>query len=332
MSDMYFDPNSFNFEDLVDVVEDSPKDFKRNVDNQSLSNPDGGVIETARDLIDPEEREPEAPQELDPNSDVSDLLYSEEDKSDASDDFNYLPDDYLIDFGGRKATKAEVNQKLAIIEEIEQKADFISAIYEKAEQGTRWLTRESGVSVRSIDNEIAQLTQDIHSAPNQAIKGELYDKLIRKQEERSELYKNVDAALQVDAAIKRQAIAANTFNVNNLMKKKYPDFEQVMGKAIEDMKANRVNPIEFEQRYNPWIADKVYKAMKAELTENDRVNKAFQASEARRAARSQSNSNTNIKTQQQDKNAERLAMLKRKQATHGLTKQEHSEMFQYLKD
>ncbi|EEO8179062.1 hypothetical protein G7D34_003693 [Salmonella enterica] len=329
MSDMYFDPTEFDFTSLVDVVEHNEKPTLSETYKPADVGADGGLVETIEDLPEQETLETESD---DPNQNINDILYTDEEKAQASEDFNYLPDDYLIDFGGRKATKAEINEKLAMIEETEQKADFVNAIYEKSEQGTRWLMRESGVSVRAIDQEINDIVQEMNSAPNETLYGAAAKRLVAKQQQREKLYADVDQAFKVDAAIRDQAVAHNTFEVNNRMNKKYSDFTQVMSKATEEMKAAGFSMVQFERSYNPWIAEKIYKATKAGLTEDDRVKKAYSLAEQRSAARSQANSTTNPKSVAQDAGAAELSRLRNLANKRGLTKEENRSLFKHLKD
>ncbi|EBV2055761.1 hypothetical protein EWD52_23485 [Salmonella enterica subsp. enterica serovar Braenderup] len=332
MSDMYFDPTEFDFTNLVDVVSSTESEFKEATAALKDIGPDGGRVDDVSDLIEFQESQQEEPESDDPNDNINDLLYSDEDKEQAAEDFNYLPNDFVIDWGGYKATKEETLNKLKLVDEVEAKQEFLSDLYDKSEQGSRWLYRESGVSLRAIDNEINQLTYDIHNAPNATIKGQLYDQLIHKQTEREQLYADVDNAFKVDAAIKENAIKANTFKVNNLMQKKYADFEHVMGKALEQMKETGTSRVAFERTYTPWVAEKIYKAVKSELTENDRVKQAYANAEKRKAARSASNSSSSQRSNPQDAAAAELAALRRKMKEGGLTREEHSKMFNHLKD
>lgn len=333
MSDMYFDPTEFDFTNLVDVVPSTESEFKEALAAAKDVGPDGGRVDDASDLIEFQEAQEEEPLSDDPNDNISDLMYSEEEQAQAAEDFNYLPNDFVIDWGGYKATKEETLNKLKKVEEVEAKEEFLSDLYDKSEQGTRWLYRESGVSMRAIENEINQLTYEIHNAPNATIKGQLYDQLIIKQQEREKLYTDVDNAFKVDAALKDQAVAANTFKVNNIMNKKFSDFDHVMAHAYDEMKKSGLSRAAFERNnYTPWVAEKIYKATKAELTEDEKVKQAYANAEKRKAARSASNASSSQRNTPQDNAAAELAALKRKMQNGGLTQNEHSQMFKYLKD
>ncbi|EGJ3141390.1 hypothetical protein IGV50_004414 [Salmonella enterica subsp. enterica serovar Newport] len=328
-NDMYFDTDSFDFNSLVDVVEDTPEQFANNTMRKAADvDPSmGGVVDDASDL--PQMDEPE--ESTDPNDNINDLLVSEEDKAQALEDFNYLPDDFPIDFGGKIHTKAEVKQLLEKVEEVEAKEEFVSEVFDKVEQGARWIYRESGVGLLEINEEINDLTNQYHTAPNNAVKGEIADKLMNASAKRERLYATVDKALQTNAAIEKETIAENTFKINNLMKRRYSDYDQIMSHAINDMKNKGVSLVAYEKQLNPWIAEKIYKATKAEIRENEAMQKVHARTNAK-ATRSQSAPTTANRVAPTEQSAAEKAALVAKMKRGGLTKEENFKMFNFLKD
>ncbi|EHT3579222.1 hypothetical protein KXY27_004541 [Salmonella enterica] len=331
MSDLYFDTDSFDFNSIVDVVEDTPEQFAANTMRKAADvDPTmGGVVDDASDL--PQQEEPEDDKPHDPNADVSDLLVSEEEKAQALEDFNYLPDDFPIKFGDQTRTKAEVNEKLQKVDEVEAKEEFVSDVFNKVEQGARWIYRESGVGLLEINEEINQLTNDYHTAPNNAVKGEIADKLMNASAKRDRMYAKVDEVLKVNAAIEQEAIAANTFKVNNAMKRRYSDYDQIMAHVMDDMKANGVSRAAFEKQLNPWFAEKIYKATKAEMMENEKVKQAYARANAK-ATRSQSAPTTANRAAPTEAEAAKKAALVAKMKKGGLSTEENRMMFNFLKD
>ncbi|ELK9995657.1 hypothetical protein RWE39_004391 [Salmonella enterica] len=331
MSDLYFDTDSFDFNNIVDIVEDTPAQFANNTMRKAADvDPTmGGVVDDASDL--PQMEEPEEELSQDPNDNISDLLVSEEEKEQALEDFNYLPDDYPINWGGKVHTKAEVLQKLEKVEEIEAKEEFITDLYKNAEQGARWLYRESGIGILEINEKINDLTNEYHTAPNNAVKGEVSDKLLHYTQKRELMYKKIDDALAVNAAIEEKTRAANTEKVNQTMKRRYSDYDQVMAHVMEEMKAQGVSRAAYEKSLNPWIANKIYKATKAELMENEKVKQAYARANAK-ATRSTSTANTANRVKPEDAAAAQKAALVTKMRKGGLTREEHQKMFNFLKD
>ncbi|HFW4592843.1 TPA: hypothetical protein ACIBRT_003766 [Salmonella enterica subsp. enterica serovar Aberdeen] len=339
MSDnnLYFDTDSFDFNNIVDVIEGDSTPLVKDITTLKDVGPDGGTIEDASDLMSDEdlaELEAEKARLADPNRNISDILYTDEEKEQILEDFNYLPDDFVIDWGGKyKGSKAEVLQKLDKIDQIEAKEEFLGALYDNADQGSRWLHRESGVTKRALNADIEQLVYDIHNAPNKITKAELYETLIQKQQELENFYKAEDAAIKTQDAIKQQAIEANTFKVNNLMAKRFPDYDQVMAGAYEEMKASGISRAKFERdNYNPWVAEQVYIAQKTKQRENSKVKQAYDNAEKRKVARSASNSATSQRNAPQDTAATELAVLRRKMSNGGLSQEELRKLFNHLKD
>ncbi|EGI0196851.1 hypothetical protein IFY90_004254 [Salmonella enterica] len=331
MSDMYFDTDTFNFDSLIDVVETTQKDFEKPYTKaDEIDQSMGGVVDDASDL--PQLEEPEEEKETNPNDDISDLLISEEEKAQAIEDFNYLPDDFLINFNGKYKTKAEVNQLWDKVEDLEAKEEHINATFEKQDQGTRWIYRESGVGLLEVNQKLQELEQEYRTAANQAIKGQISDEIIQYSQKREAMYNKIDQALAVNAAIEREGIANNTFQINNIMQKRYPDYQQVNAYSLEQMKKNGVSLSAYEKGLNVWLADKIYKASKAEMVEDQKVSQAYQRAEGKRVARSMSAANTANRVNPSDTAKAEAAALKAKMKKGGLTQKENSKMFDYLVD
>ncbi|EBU8272210.1 hypothetical protein DLL80_23875 [Salmonella enterica subsp. enterica serovar Newport] len=334
---MYFNTDSFDFNSIVDVVESNETPLVKDITTLKEVGPDGGSVSDASDLMSEEELaalEEEKARLADPNQNISDILYNEEEKQQILEDFNYLPDDFVIDWGGKyQGSKAEVLEKLEKIEQVEAKEEFLTALYDNAEQGSRWLNRESGVTKRALNAEINQIIIDLNNAPNKVEKADCYERLIHKQQELENFYKAEDEAIRVQDAIKQQAIEANTLKVNNIMAKRFTDFNEVMAGAYEEMKANGLSRVKFERdNYNPWVAEQVYIAQKTKQRENGKVKLAYENAEKRKAARSASNSAPSQRNTPQDTSAAELAALRRKMSSGGLTREEHAKLFPFLKD
>lgn len=329
MSDMYFDTEKFDFNSLVDVVESTPEEFKRETMSaqQARETPDGGRVEDISDLS----PLPESEEEADPNDNISDLLVSDAEREQAAEDFNYLPDNYVINFGGRNATKAEVNQIFEKVEEIEAKEEFVNSLFTDSEQGARWLYRESGVGLLEIDEKINQIVQEMNAAPNNAVYGEKSRELIAEQQKKEALYHKVDQALKVQSALEKNGVIANAEKVTRTMQKRYPDYDQVNAAILDDMKKAGVSLVSYEKSLNVWLADKLYKAKKTEITEDEHIKRAYERSSSK-LPKSASTPATANRVAPSDAEAAKKAKLVHKMKTQGLTKEENRSLFNYLKD
>ncbi|EDD0902691.1 hypothetical protein GAV44_23355 [Salmonella enterica subsp. enterica serovar Newport] len=331
-NEMYFDPTSFDFTSLVDVVEAEPETAKTYTKAADV-NQDGGIIDDASDLADlfmSDEDETEAG-EIDPNDDVSDLAMPTEDAADKITIFNDLPDDTPLVFEGQELTKSQVKQLFEDKQNFESQKEFISTAANSLDQIHRYIQQNHTAHALSIDTNIANIQRKMNSNISATEYGEEARKLNQALEARAMLNARVDEEMKLLDVQRAETTRFRVLQADQAMRAEVKEWDQIKGGLLKDMQDRGVNLGELEKIWSKDVALMAlndYRYRKQKKLVGD---KALEAAKAK-APRSTSTAANAKREKSLDAQAAKKQALVAKAKKGELTPQEHSEMYNYLVD
>lgn len=177
MSDMYFDVNSFNFDDLTDVIALDYEDTKKG-NRQGLApvrklsdevGADGGIPSDAMDLIeysgvnigDDED-------DTDYNNDISDILAKEKEQHslDARNMFNGLDEDHTIDFGdGFEMSKSQLKELFKAKAKVDNDSSYFAEQAQRFDNDNKMINQRALMQQTVLENNINVLSNRLNN-PN----------------------------------------------------------------------------------------------------------------------------------------------------------------------
>ncbi|EDX4100277.1 hypothetical protein B9R80_002413 [Salmonella enterica] len=328
MSDMYFDPTSFNFDDLKDVIvtdESTPKPTPVKV------GADGGEVDDIGDLFDVEETpETEKEPEADHNADVSDLV-PEENHSEALTTFNDLPDTALLTFNGKEMTKAEANAVFAMKEQLEQEREVVSTAANSIEQIHRFIEQDYHRHATAIDANISHIQQKMNSNISAVEYGEEARKLQSALEARNELNQRTDEKMRLLDLERAEITKQRLYHADVALVKDIPQWLDRRGQVLKFAQDQGMNLNELEKVWSAPLAKALYHAY-AFTKQRDKVSaEALERAKAK-APRSTQTAATAQRQKATDQKEIKKQQLLAKQQKHGLDRDGMAQMFEFLKD
>ncbi|EDI2893894.1 hypothetical protein CDG24_25205 [Salmonella enterica subsp. enterica serovar Newport] len=331
MSDMYYDPASFNFDDLKDVIiTDEP--ITKPV--PAKAGPDGGKVEDISDLADlfADEDTPEPEQEAEPdlNADVSDLV-PEESQSEALTIFNDLPDSALVTFNGKEMTKAEANEVFAMVDQLKQEREVVSTAANSIEQIHRFIEQDYHRHATAIDANIAHIQQKMNSNISAVEYGEEARKLQSALEARNELNQRTDEKMRLLDLEKAELTKQRLYQTDVAMVKDIPQWLDRRGAVLKYAQDQGMNLNELEKVWSAPLAKALYHAYAFTKQRSKVETEALERAKAKAPRSTASAANAQRQKAADAKEIKRQQLLA-KQAKHGLDRDGMAQMFEFLKD
>ncbi|EIF7532622.1 hypothetical protein LFD09_004323 [Salmonella enterica] len=330
---MYYDPASFDFTSLVDVVEADPETVKPYIKAEQVDQ-NGGVIDDASDLADlftTDEDETETG-EIDPNDDVSDLAISDPtDTADKITIFNDLPDDTPLVFEGQELTKSQVKQLFEDKQTFETQKEFISTAANSLDQIHRYIQQNHAAHALSIDTNIANIQRKMNSNISATEYGEEARKLNQALEARAMLNARVDEEMKLLDVQRAETTRFRILQADQAMRAEVKEWDQIKGGLLKDLQDRGVNLGDLEKVWSKDVAlmalnDYRYRKQKEKVGA-----KALEAAKAKAPRSTSTAANAKREKSLDDAAAKKQALIAKAKKGE-LTPQEHSQMFNYLVD
>ncbi|HGK5610666.1 TPA: hypothetical protein ACJ3CO_003691 [Salmonella enterica subsp. enterica serovar Virchow] len=337
MSDMYFDPASFDFTNLVDVVETSPE-TERPYTKATDINQDGGRVDDASDLESPgtffdlSEDEPE--ETTDFNDDVSDLTVNDAISAEAVDIFNDLDDSAVLNLGdGFQMTKPQIKELLLTKQKVDQQREFLDIASQRIDQGNEWIEAKLTTQETAVDKNIKFLEKCLN---NPTITGDDYRKFSKDLEDARAMKKQIEDEAKLIRDERKgheEMLTRHRFLItDSQMQETYPDWLKWKDQLVNDAISRGMSADTIMKAWDKTFATALLESFMYRKNKEVAANKARQAAEKIKAARSTpSAAAINRQAATDKREAEKRALLA-KQKKDGLTRDEHAKMFNYLVD
>lgn len=335
MSDsMYYDPSTFDFTDLVDVVETNGNN-ERQYTKASDVNQNGGVIDDASDLgeFNFPDNDAEEEQEKDPNQDLSDFVNQDAEQAEIVDIVNKLPDDVPLDIDGFTMTKADIKALKGKAERVDQNHDFLQHAADTFEKDNQWIEETLLTKEVAIDRNIAYLEKCLnHPNLSQAQFTDFKDQLAGAKAEKA----GIENDAKEIAATRKNQIAIQTRNrwvsTDVKMQEAYPDWIKWRDHLVNDALSRGVKASYIENAYDPNFAQMMLESYQYRLNKKESNENATKRAYAAKAARSNPSSQSAKQIEAANAKEAESRALKKKMAKGGLSKEDHQKMFNYLVD
>lgn len=331
---MYFDPQDFNFTDLVDVVETTPAEIEKSYTKAKEVGPDGGFIDDASDLGDlfggEENEQEETP---DYNDNVSDLVENEKINNDLITIFNDLDDQSLLDFGGETLTKPQVKELLKSKQQIDQQKEFLDLATQRIDQGNEWIEMQLLTKQTSIDKNIAFLEKCLN---NPTITGEDYRKfhndLKAAKDMKTEIEKDAQTIFNTRKEQEETLTRHRFIITDSQMSETYPDWLKWKDQLVNDAISRGIPSQTIMKSWDKAFATALLESFMYRKNKEIAGKKAREAANAIKAAKSTPSAQAIRQTQLSDRKAAELQNLKKKMGKGMMTPEEHTRMFNHLVD
>lgn len=335
MSDsMYYDPSTFDFTDLVDVVETNAGN-DRPYTKATDVNQNGGVIDDASDLGEftfPED-EAEEQKNKDPNQDLSDFIDPNTEQSEIVDIVNNLPDDVPLDIDGYAMTKADIKALKSKAERVDQNHNFLQHAADTFEKDNQWIEETLLTKEVAIDRNITYLERclDHPDLTPDAFK-DYKQQLAAAKAQKADIEETAKGI----AATRKNQIAIQTRNrwvsTDVKMQEVYPDWLKWRDHLVNDALSRGVKPSYIENAYDPNFAQMMLESYQYRLNKKGSEENAKRKAQTAKAARSNPSAPSAKQIEAATaKDAESRA-LKNKMAKGVLTQEDHRKMFNHLID
>lgn len=327
---MYFDPSEFDFTSLTDIV---------SLDNApakpATTKPTPTNVDDATDLFNYSELDntddfDDEYTESDPNDDVSDILAGsrEQNRADATEYFNALGDDAVLDIEGLTLSKAEIKELYKAKSKVDNDAGYF------AEQAQRFDEDNKLINQRAVMQQTV-LEQNINILRNRLNNPNLPD------------HEYASTAKQLQVA--ESSYIQLTNEVNAVMQKRYEQEQNINGYRIrladqamasefpqwQESKSRIIDYLVNDNQIPASSLEKVYDkglmqiALKAYMYDQ---NKKRFAEQAKATTAINARSTTGAKTSTRNSKQEDTAKIKAALSKMGTTRQANVDAFKYLKD
>lgn len=331
-NELYFDPTSFDFTSLVDVVEHE-EDDKPAKQERNTRGPDGGVVDDTSDLVFPEDdEEPEDTEEAEEaddsdEEDVEEVEEEAEEESEEEVDFEdyqiTLPNgeevtlsDLVKGYKDNEAVEAAISEFQKTQEEFTEKSASVGRLLELARleadrviedyEGFDWASYKRDDPAGYVENR------------------EFLDKYKERRKEIISAMEKIDAdKVQAEKEAKAQAAV----EAGAILSRDIPGWNQnlyvelldfaIANGADKDMIENSTDPVMFKMLYKALQFEKGKQIVKAKVKRVGSPTKVVKP---------------NAKpVERVDGNGKKTALIK-KMKTSGLDKNEHTALFDFLVD
>lgn len=329
---MYYDPASFDFTSLVDVVEADPETVKPYTKATDV-NQDGGIVDDASDLADlfiTDEDEPETG-EIDPNDDVSDLAMPDEDTTDKITIFNDLPDDVPLVIEGQELTKSQIKKLFEDKETFETQKEFISTAANSLDQIHRYIQQNHAAHALSIDTNIQNIQRKMNSGISATEYGEEARKLNQALEAKAMLNARVDEEMKLLDVQRAETTRFRILQADQAMRAEVKEWDQIKGGLLKDLQERGINLGELEKVWSKDVALMALNDYRYRKGKKDVEAKALAAAKAK-APRSTSTAANAKREKSLDAAAAKKQALLNKARKGELTPEDNRNMFNFLVD
>ncbi|EIO6136508.1 hypothetical protein LQX96_004652 [Salmonella enterica] len=331
-NDMYFDPSSFDFTNLVDVVETEPTAPKPGLKLDEVT-PDGGMVDDISDLADlfAADEDEESKESTDLNDNVSDLLTNHDVDNDKITIFNDLPDEATLIFDGHEMSKKQVKELFQAKQIFDEQKELVSTAANSIDQIHRHLQQEAIKHATAIDLNIQNIQRKMNSNISATEYGELSRQLNSAIDARNSLNASVDERMRLLDVERAETTRFRIAQTDQAMQAEIPQWNQLKGGLLQDMQARGVNLGELEKI---WSKDVAMMALNDYRYRKGREKVGAAAMEAAKAKAPRSTSTAANAQRQQalDATAAKKAALLKKARSGGLSREDHAAMFNYLVD
>ncbi|EDI8735810.1 hypothetical protein GEM21_05460 [Salmonella enterica] len=337
MSDnMYFDTDSFNFDDLIDVVETTPTEINKSYNKAKDVGPDGGFIHDASDLLefDFPNNEPETTEEteVDPNNDLSDFIDREAEQGDIIKIINDLDEHQILDIDGAQMTKAQIKELSKRAAKVDEHSEFLNLAATTFDQGNQWIELQLLTKETAVDKNIAYLEKCLN---HPQITGDDY----RNYHAQLKAARETKAAIEQDAkhiaGVRQEQQEALTrhrwTDTDATLQGVYPDWLKWRNTLVNDALSRGMKAEYIEKAYDPIFAQMMLESYQFRQNKKNASEKALASAKAK-AARSTSNAQSAKQLQAADKKSAELRALQKKIKTGNYDQSDNRKMFNHLVD
>lgn len=326
MSDMYFDPKSFDFNDLKDVVEVDQADLRRVEKNNP--NDDMSDLFPNKRNYDSNGYESESDENEDFNDDASDLDRPEERVIHLRDAFETAGDDVELDLGlEHRLTKAQIKELAKAKAKLETDSGYFAEQAAKFDADNRAIMQRGLMQQTQLEHKAAILQQRLQ---NTNISDSDYAQASRDLQivnsAMQQLNTDVNQIMQTRAAQEAEINGYRIRMTDEALATKFPQYRE--------QKADIVNYAVNEAGIPASVLEKTYSEglitalMKARAYDNNKKRIAEQVTSTAQHARSTKGAKQNTRS-----NTNSFDETKKKEAFKGFgTKQGHVKAFDYLTD
>ncbi|EAQ9051864.1 hypothetical protein D8V62_23800 [Salmonella enterica] len=332
MSDMYFDTDAFDFDSVIDVIDAKTGEaINKGVKLDEIT-PDGGLVDDISDLSDLFENEEEAEREAeiaaDPNNNVSDLVNPDEEKEVIT-IFEDLPEDAPFTIGGETLTKARIKELQAAEKQITNDREVVTQAAKTVDQVSRFIEQDYYRHQTAIDANIENIKKAMNSGVSETEYGKLSRQLNSAMEARNALNSRVDERMRLLDLQRAEQTRYAIHQADAHAASKIPNWEKIRGTVLADVAAMGVDLNQIEKIINGPLFEVLYKASAHDRSIKRQSQIALEKAKAK-APRSQRATTT--PQIEGDAKAQKLQQLKTKAKKGGLTREENSQMFDFLVD
>ena len=335
MSDMYFDTNIFNFDNLVDIVEqDAPKE--KPYTKASDVGPDGGNISDASDLTGNEftfpDDEPEADPEFDPNQSVSDFVDPNAETEETVKIINDLADDVPLDIGGEVMTKSDIKQMKAKLQRVDQNADFLQYAADTFEKDNKTIDERLTYKDVAVDYNIQYLKNCIEAATDQATFNDFKQQLKEAEAMKKQIEKDRDEITKKRDDQQKQLIRNQWVSTDAKMMDIYPNWLQWRDHLINDALQRGYKASYIEKNYDPMFAQTLLESYQYRQNKLTSETNARNSAKKAGAAKSIANKASATELAAADAKSKELRELRKKLAKGALSPEDNRKLFDHLPD
>lgn len=324
---MYYDPASFDFTSLVDVVEQDEKQEQPYTKAKDVG-PDGGFIADASDLFDTDD-EPEEETELDPNQDISDFVDRDAEAADVIKIINDLDDDALLDIGGSPMSKGQIKELKQRAERVDQQSQYLDKATTNFEQANEWIEMQILTKEAAIDKNIKYL-ENMRNHPN--ISDTDFKKFSRDLEEAHAMKNEINEAAQRIVNVRKEqqkVLTARRFaNTTYEMAQEFPQWRDWEVQIMDDALARGFSK---EYLLKSWDTNLARTLLESFMF---RKNKDLAANKAREAAKAAKSAPTSVAVSRKamDAKAAKTAAIKKKIAKGDIGRNDMGAWFDVIPD
>ncbi|EEI7324273.1 hypothetical protein G4E03_003462 [Salmonella enterica] len=332
MSDMYFDTDTFDFDTVIDVLDAKTGEAINKGVKLDEVTPDGGLVDDISDLSDLFENEEEAEREAviaaDPNNNVSDLV-SPDDEKEVISIFEDLPEDAVFTIGGETLTKARIQELQKAEKQITNDREVVTQAAKTIDQVSRFIEQDYYRHQTAIDANIENIQKAMNSGVSETEYGKLSRQLNSAIEARNALNSRVDERMRLLDLQRAEQTRYDVHQADVHASRKIPNWEKIRGTVLADVAAMGVDLNKIEKIIDGPLFEVLYKASAHDRSIKKQSQLALEKAKAK-APRSQRATTT--PQDSRDAKTQKQHQLIAKANNGGLSREENSQLFDFLVD
>ena len=327
---MYFDPSSFDFTSLVDVVEQGNEEKEQPYTTAKEVGPDGGFITDASDLFDSDDEQDEET-EVDPNQDISDFVDRDAEAADVIKIINDLDDEALLDIAGTPMSKGQIKELKQRAERVDQQSEYLDKATVNFEQANEWIEMQILTKEAAIDKNIKYL-ENMRNHPN--ISDTDYKKFSRDLEEAKAMKEEINETAKGIVSVRKEqqkVLTARRFaNTTYEMSQEFPQWKDWEVQIMDDALARGFSKEYLLKSWDTNLARTLLESYMFRKNKNLAATKARDAAKAK-AAKS-APSSVSVSRKAMDEKAAKTAAIKKKIAKGDIDRKDMGAWFDVIPD